>query len=133
MGNKVCEDVFIELEVLSAKITADEIHQYQREMEEYQEDLKLWEDSQELSMLRGDPKPVEPKHPGENTSYMKVYMNMTDTVIRDWVFEKDTTHGVNIISATIVSVSSGQVENINIKIEEEEWFTILKKLGITIL
>lgn len=133
MSKKVCEDVFMELEILTAKITAEEIQKYQQDLEEYQDDLKIWEDSQDINLLRGEPKPTEPKHPGENTSYMKVYMNMTDTVIRDWVFEKDNAHGVNIVSASIVSVSSGQAETINIKVEQDEWLNILKTLGITIL
>ena len=131
--DKLIEDVFVELEILSAKITADEIEKYHQDFEDYQEELKVWEENQEISRLRGEKKPLAPSSPTENMSYMKLYFNITDTVIRDFIFERDNVHNVDIVSATIVSVSSGLQESINIKITKEEWFDLLKKLGVTIL
>lgn len=118
------DHIFVELELLSGKISQEEIEQYERDIEEYHE---LLTESKDMGFKPKDlKKPIEPKY---QTDYKMTNVNLTDKVFTFWSVEWDSKHDHPIIVAEYYVRESGVQDQLNIKATKKEWMDLLQQFG----
>lgn len=118
------DHVFVELEILSGKISQTEIEQYERDLSDYESAL---EETEAMGFKpKNLKKPVEPEF---QISYKKINVNLTNTLFSVWSVEWDEKNEHSIIVTDYVEREGGKEGQYNIKATRKEWMDMLQQFG----
>jgi hypothetical protein len=120
--DKILNDYFVPLKLLSSKIVEEDIKRYEENLDEYKERLRSYTD------LGIGIEPIEPEGPEGKKEYKKVYINFNDIIIKYW-FDDFDEEDIPIIVMTYSSKGTNIIEQMTINITLEEWFLLLESLN----
>ncbi len=121
---KILDDhVFVQLNILSGKITKREIDEYNEALEEYEENL---EQASRLGLEGNLRRPVEPKY---KTGYKRMNFNLCDKVFSNWVEEWDEDNECQIVVVDCYSRVNSEFMQYHIKATETQWMNLLEQFG----
>lgn len=118
------DHVFVELEVLSGKISQTEIEHYEKSLRDYESVL---EETEAMGFKPKDLKrPIEPEY---EISYKRININITNTLFTVWSVEWDEKNDHEIIVAEYIEREGGEKGQYNIKATRKEWVDMLQQFG----
>jgi len=121
---KVLNDhVFVELEILSGKITKKELDAYNEALDEYEANF---EQADRLGLGNNFKRPVEPKY---KTGYKKININLSDKVFSNWAEEWDEDNDCQVIVVDCYSCVNTEFMQYYIKATKTQWMNLLEHFG----
>jgi hypothetical protein len=118
------DHIFVELEILSGKISQTDIDQYEKSLRDYESVL---EETEAMGFKPKDlKKPIEPEY---EIAYKKINVNLTNIVFTVWSVEWDEKNDHAIIVAEYLEREGGDKGQYNIKATKKEWMDMLQQFG----
>ena len=118
------DHIFIELEILSGKISQTEIEQYEKNLRDYESVL---EETEGMGFVPKDLKrPIEPEY---EIGYKRININLTSIIFTVWSVEWDEKNDHEIIVAEYIERDGGEKGQYNIKATRKEWMDMLQQFG----
>lgn len=119
---------------LYSQYSSNDIDSYNKAMDDYEEQLKEWEESgEEINRLRGIKKPKKPELLMSDPDYTEIWINFSETTIANFVFDYDDKRDCNIVVVEYYPRIGGEIRFLNIKIEKEQWLNLLASIGYNLI
>lgn len=119
---------------LYSQYSSNDIDSYNKAMDDYEEQLKEWEESgEEINRLRGIKKPKKPELPMSDPDYTEIWINFSETTIANFAFDYDDKRECNIVIVEYYPKIGGEIKFLNIKIEKEQWLNLLASIGYNLI
>lgn len=119
---------------LYSQYSSNDIDSYNKAMDDYEEQLKEWEESgEEINRLRGIKKPKKPELLMSDPDYTEIWINFSETTIANFVFDYDDKRECNIVIVEYYPKIGGEIKFLNIKIEKEQWLNLLASIGYNLI
>lgn len=119
---------------LYSQYSSNDIDSYNKAMDDYEEQLKEWEESgEEINRLRGIKKPKKPELLMSDPDYTEIWINFSETTIANFAFDYDDKRECNIVIVEYYPKIGGEIKFLNIKIEKEQWLNLLASIGYNLI
>lgn len=124
----------VKLYGLYSQITPNDLESYNRLMDEYEEKLKEYENSdEEINRLRGIKKPKEPELPMSDPDYTEIWINFSEITISNFIFDYDDKRNCDVVVVEYYPRIGGEIKFLNIKMERNQWLNLLASLDYNLI